>query len=323
MTSAKAASELAATALEGQLAEAIEAQTASEALATTRQDEVVRLQRQLETSEDERHQVERDGREQRASLEEARGRIAVLVQGRETLQTRVSGLQQDAAEAAARLVVVERERDDAMRRIEQLEDAQADVQRIADRVPELEASLSERSRSLSEARRAATRAATLQRDLDRLEQELMVIESERDAALVRVVELNSRLRRADRVGDRDASELREELVRWKERALSLEEQHRDDQLRLVELLGRAGELRRPGMLLASPEGAVDDLTRIDGIDERLQQQLYSLGVFHFRQLAELRIEDIAWIAMRTQHGAAQIFGDRWVEQAAELEAWRD
>lgn len=74
---------------------------------------------------------------------------------------------------------------------------------------------------------------------------------------------------------------------------------------------------KPPVLPAARNGAPDDLTLIEGVSLLQQTTLYSLGVFHFDQIAGWSDENVAWVDqyLRLQ---GRIGEQEWVEQAAEL-----
>ena len=74
---------------------------------------------------------------------------------------------------------------------------------------------------------------------------------------------------------------------------------------------------RPPALERPVEGTPDDLTLIGGIGPRIQDVLNSLGIYHYDQIAEWTLENIAWVdAYLNFHGRVKREG--WVEQAAVL-----
>ena len=75
---------------------------------------------------------------------------------------------------------------------------------------------------------------------------------------------------------------------------------------------------RPGWLLERPDGAPDDLKEIYGIGPVLEARLKQLGIYHFRQMAQLTANDVAWVAARINSFPDRIVRDRWVEQARRL-----
>jgi len=78
--------------------------------------------------------------------------------------------------------------------------------------------------------------------------------------------------------------------------------------------GKAG---KPPRRLDAPEGEPDDLKRINGIGPGIEKTLHGLGIFHFRQIAELSPDNIVWI---DQHLAfpGRIEREDWIGQAKTL-----
>jgi predicted flap endonuclease-1-like 5' DNA nuclease len=75
--------------------------------------------------------------------------------------------------------------------------------------------------------------------------------------------------------------------------------------------------RKPPVLAAARDGAPDDLTLIEGISALQQSTLYSIGVFHFDQIAAWTPEHVAWVDnyLRLR---GRIDYEEWVDQAATL-----
>lgn len=76
---------------------------------------------------------------------------------------------------------------------------------------------------------------------------------------------------------------------------------------------------KPPVLPAARNGAPDDLTLIEGLSQLQQTTMYSLGVFHFDQIAAWSDENVAWVDqyLRLQ---GRIVEEEWVDQARELAA---
>lgn len=74
---------------------------------------------------------------------------------------------------------------------------------------------------------------------------------------------------------------------------------------------------KPPALSAARNGAPDDFTLIEGVSSLQQTTLYSLGVFHFDQIAAWTPENVAWVDnyLRLQ---GRIGEEEWLEQADEL-----
>lgn len=81
----------------------------------------------------------------------------------------------------------------------------------------------------------------------------------------------------------------------------------------------AARRAKPPVLPAARNGAPDDLTLIEGVSLLQQTTMYSLGVFHFDQIAAWSEENVAWVDqyLRLQ---GRIGDEEWVEQARELAA---
>ncbi len=76
---------------------------------------------------------------------------------------------------------------------------------------------------------------------------------------------------------------------------------------------------KPSVLPAARNGSPDDLTLIEGVSLLQQTTMYSLGVFHYDQIAAWSAENVAWVDqyLRVQR---RIEEEEWVEQARELAA---
>jgi predicted flap endonuclease-1-like 5' DNA nuclease len=71
---------------------------------------------------------------------------------------------------------------------------------------------------------------------------------------------------------------------------------------------------KPPVLGSPRDGAPDDLTLIDGVSLMQQSTLYSVGVFHFDQIAAWTPENVAWVDQYLRLGG-RIDEEEWVEQA--------
>jgi predicted flap endonuclease-1-like 5' DNA nuclease len=74
---------------------------------------------------------------------------------------------------------------------------------------------------------------------------------------------------------------------------------------------------RPPGLPAAQDGAADDFTLIDNIGPLQQTTLYSLGIYHFDQIAAWTPANVAWVDryLRLQ---GRIEDEEWLAQAADL-----
>ncbi len=98
---------------------------------------------------------------------------------------------------------------------------------------------------------------------------------------------------------------------WRERYENL---HREHAAALA-----AAPAERPAWLIERPaDGDLDDLKHVRGIGPVLEKTLNDIGVYLYRQLAELDEAGIEWLARNVNTFPGRIRRDRWVEQASEL-----
>ena len=71
--------------------------------------------------------------------------------------------------------------------------------------------------------------------------------------------------------------------------------------------------------LSAPDGEPDDLQRISGIGPGIEKTLHALGIYHFRQIAELTPDNVAWIDQRLRF-RGRIEREDWIGQAKRLAA---
>ena len=69
--------------------------------------------------------------------------------------------------------------------------------------------------------------------------------------------------------------------------------------------------------LSAPQGLIDDLTIISGIDYASQSDLNALGIYHFWQIAGWTPEHVAWVSNRVRL-SKRIARENWMSQAARL-----
>jgi NADH-quinone oxidoreductase subunit E len=74
---------------------------------------------------------------------------------------------------------------------------------------------------------------------------------------------------------------------------------------------------KPPVLGSARNGAPDDFTLIEGVSLQQQSTLYSLGVFHFDQIAAWTPDHVIWVDnyLRLR---GRIADQEWLEQADEL-----
>jgi predicted flap endonuclease-1-like 5' DNA nuclease len=73
----------------------------------------------------------------------------------------------------------------------------------------------------------------------------------------------------------------------------------------------------PPPALPSPEGDPDDLKKISGIGPGIEKTLHGLGIYHFRQIAQLTPDHVAWIDQRLRF-RGRIEREDWIGQARKL-----
>ena len=78
-----------------------------------------------------------------------------------------------------------------------------------------------------------------------------------------------------------------------------------------------GGMNAPLFLSEPREGGKDNLTKIKGIGDKIEQKLYDLGIYHFDQIASWSDKETAWV---DDHLAfrGRIEREKWVEQAKVL-----
>ena len=74
----------------------------------------------------------------------------------------------------------------------------------------------------------------------------------------------------------------------------------------------------PTWLLAEPDGVTDDLTSLRGLGPVIEERLNTLGIYLYRQLAQMTPANAHWIAMKIHVVPGRILRDRWAEQAREM-----
>lgn len=91
-----------------------------------------------------------------------------------------------------------------------------------------------------------------------------------------------------------------------------------DRIELRPVPGTPVTLSRPSSLLTERPDDADDLQRIEGITEDIEERLNQNGCYYFRQLADMTESDLDWLAQAIQVNADQISDDRWIDQAKSL-----
>ncbi|MGH1542526.1 MAG: hypothetical protein ACRBHB_19030 [Arenicella sp.] len=78
---------------------------------------------------------------------------------------------------------------------------------------------------------------------------------------------------------------------------------------------------KPQGFAAAPSD-VDDLKRIKGVGPVIEKTLNSLGIYHFKQIAEFTADNITWVDNYISF-PGRIDREEWVDQAKELAIGRD
>ncbi len=80
----------------------------------------------------------------------------------------------------------------------------------------------------------------------------------------------------------------------------------------------AGEGVKPQSLTVARGGQADDLKKIKGIGPKLEQLCFSLGFFHFDQIAAWSADEVAWVDANLKGFKGRVSRDAWVDQAKTL-----
>ena len=76
---------------------------------------------------------------------------------------------------------------------------------------------------------------------------------------------------------------------------------------------------QPILLTEAREGKKDDLQRIKGVGNVLEELLNKTGIYHFDQIANLSSEEISWLD-NSMSFPGRIARENWVAQAKDLAA---
>ncbi len=81
--------------------------------------------------------------------------------------------------------------------------------------------------------------------------------------------------------------------------------------------------RRPEALSAPRDGGADDLKLIKGVGPKLEKLLFSLGFYHFDQVAKWDAKEVAWVDQNLEGFKGRVSRDEWVAQAKVLAQGKD
>jgi predicted flap endonuclease-1-like 5' DNA nuclease len=85
---------------------------------------------------------------------------------------------------------------------------------------------------------------------------------------------------------------------------------------LAEAVKMAGAGTPPPRLTAPADP--DDLALIAGIGPMNRAWLHAQGIYSFRQIADLTLEELAWLAKNMPAFGARVYRENWVAQASKL-----
>jgi len=71
---------------------------------------------------------------------------------------------------------------------------------------------------------------------------------------------------------------------------------------------------KPKMLTSPRNGEADNLTRIKGVGDKIEEELNNTGIYHFDQIADWNTQNIAW-ADETLGFPGRVAREEWVPQA--------
>lgn len=77
---------------------------------------------------------------------------------------------------------------------------------------------------------------------------------------------------------------------------------------------------KPATLQEARDGKPDDLKQIKGVGPKLEQLLFTLGFFHFDQIAAWTDQEVAWVDQNLEGFKGRVSRDEWVSQAKILAA---
>ncbi|MCH2164023.1 MAG: hypothetical protein MK098_05150 [Marinovum sp.] len=75
---------------------------------------------------------------------------------------------------------------------------------------------------------------------------------------------------------------------------------------------------KPQSLDAARDGTPDDLKQIKGIGPKLEQLCFTLGFYHFDQIAAWSADEVAWVDANLEGFKGRVTRDDWVAQAKVL-----
>jgi predicted flap endonuclease-1-like 5' DNA nuclease len=185
----------------------------------------------------------------------------------------------------------------------------------ADRVASLEGELSMARRSADDASASRTR---VQKELAESNAKIMPLMDSNTSYTSEIERLKHELATArsdDATDDSEIARLRKELDTARLAHANCE----SDITKMREML-RTNEDEKLPLFLGAPQGIPDDLRLVKGIGDKLNTMLTSIGIFHFRQIANWDNSDIDQVDAKLEIFKGRIQRDDWVAQAKLLAA---
>jgi predicted flap endonuclease-1-like 5' DNA nuclease len=268
-----------------------------------------------------RDQVKTVQSEHDATREDLESLTAALVDSRErnaAIEAEATQSSQRASELEDLLAARDGEDSELRAEVARLREVKNEFQQWIQGAAGREEALAHAERRLGEAGRErdelAGELASLRVRGSDLEYEVESLRAELAASVLRVTEMQTRAEEAEAeresVGQELESLLNAPLVDVDR--LATRQPPTVEATPLVETVPGEPEL------LQAPRGAADDLQRIWGIGAVLEQTLNSLGVYHYRQIANWSESDLQWVAAHIDTFPDRIVRDGWIEQAARL-----
>ncbi len=119
----------------------------------------------------------------------------------------------------------------------------------------------------------------------------------------------------------DTSSFDTEIARLKSELEACRAQHNTKDAELAKYRAAAASLdEKLPLFLDRPRGVPDDLKLIKGVGEKLNTLLTSLGIFHFRQIANWNDEEVAQVDAKMENFKGRIVRDEWIPQSKLLAA---
>ncbi len=198
----------------------------------------------------------------------------------------------------------------------------------ADRITALEGELSMARRSAADAAAARTRVEKELAESNAKIMPLMTSSTNYAAEIERLKRELATARSDDSADDSEIARLRKELDAARSAHAQCDAEISSLRGKLAqhesELMGFHGQSAKMDeklpLFLDAPRGVPDDLRLIKGVGDKLNALLTSVGIFHFRQIANWSASDIEAVDTKLEIFKGRIQRDDWVAQAKLLAA---